>query len=97
MCIRDSFGYGRHTGGIAADRLEIAVFGLSLERRARAADVDAVLQLDPLAFGDGRRLGSQLAVVTVVHVRKTGPQLGDVGADERIGHQIDMVLSLIHI
>ena len=26
-----------------------------------------------------------------MHVRKTGPQLGDVGADERIGHQIDMV------
>ena len=43
-------------GRIAADVLEITVLGLRFERRARAADINAVLEFDVLLLGDGRGL-----------------------------------------
>lgn len=49
----DHLGHGRHTGRIAADILEITVLGLRFERRARAADINAVLEFDVLLLGDG--------------------------------------------
>ena len=91
MARHDHLRHGGHAGRIAADILEIAVFGLRLERRPRAAHIHAVLELDILLLGDGGRLGDQLLVVAVVHIRKAGTEFGDVGADQRIGHQVDMV------
>ena len=32
-----------------------------------------------------------MLIVTVVHIRETGAELGHVGADQRIGHQVDVV------
>ena len=83
---------GAHAHGICADGPEVAVLGRRLIGRAGAGHVHAFLQPDAVLGGNLFRLADEGRVVRTGHVREPRAEFLQVGTDERVRQQVDMVL-----
>ena len=91
MTSDDDFGDGAHADGIATEATVGGVFGGSLVGGAGEADVDTFPEGDALLEGDLFGGADEVAVVGAGHVGEAWAEAFVVGADERVGHHVDMI------
>ena len=87
----NDLGNGAHAHGVSANGAEVAVFGRRFVARAGACNVHALLQGKALLGGNLFCHLDKLRVVRAGHVRETRTEFIQVGADERVGHKVDVV------
>ena len=87
----DDFGDGAHADGVATEATVGGVFGGSLVGGAGEADVDAFPEGDALLEGDLFGGADEVAIVGAGHVGEAWAEAFVVGADERVGHHVDMI------
>ena len=92
MTCHDDLRNGGHTHQVGADFAEEPDLGRGLIGRTGAAEIDATVQIEPELYADLFGKVLKLKVVGAGHVRETGTEFSKIGADERIGHHVDVVL-----
>ena len=81
----------RHPHCVASDEPEIFVFRRRLVRRARASDINALLEVYVQFRRDNLRFLDELKVVGPRHVRKSWTEIVEILPDERIWKEVNVV------
>ena len=91
MMCNDDFRNSRHTNRIATQQAVHLIFCRCLERWSLYSDIDAVLQADVFLFGNFKGQLDILAIVSLVHVRKTRAGREVLAAERVLREEIDVV------
>ena len=84
-------GGDAHSHIVAAYGPVEGILGRSFVGGAGAGYINAPLEADSLPCGNGEHPVLQLEVVCAGHIREAGPEIIEVGPDEGIGKEVDMV------